>query len=270
MTTPILVTGGTGRLGGRLVPRLVELGAGREVRVLTRGRRPDQAGPRYLTGDLDTGAGVDAAVDGVGTIVHCAGNGRGDEATTRTLAEAAARAGSPHLVFVSVVGADRVPVTTAFDRALFGYFAAKLAAEKVVAGSGLPWTILRATQFHDLVLLVVRALAKPPLALVPAASFQPVDTGEVAARLAELAMGAPAGLLPDLAGPRVYGLDDLVRSYLAASGRRRPVVRVRVPGGAARAVRAGAVLAKGGTLGQGTWEAYLAQAVGRAPARQEP
>ena len=108
-------------------------------------------------------------------------------------------------MYISVVGADRVPVVSGIDRAMFGYFASKRAAERVVADSGLPWTTLRATQFHDLILTVARQLAKLPVMPVPAGvRFQPVDAGEVAARLVELALGAPAGLVPDLAGPRVY------------------------------------------------------------------
>jgi uncharacterized protein YbjT (DUF2867 family) len=94
-------------------------------------------------------------------------------------------------VNISVVGADRIPVASVLDRAMFGYFASKLAAERVVAGSGLPWTTLRATQFYDLIVMVARQMARLPV--MPAAAgfrFQPVDTGDVAARLVELALGA--------------------------------------------------------------------------------
>src|SRR5205814_10628822 len=122
----------------------------------------------------------------------------------RSPVRAAAQARARHLVFISVVGADRVPLVSGVDRAMFGYFGSKLAAERVVAGSVLPWSTLRATQFYDLLLLVARAIARLPLIPVPAGfKFQPVDTGEVADRLAELALGAPAGLVPDLAGPKV-------------------------------------------------------------------
>ena len=84
--------------------------------------------------------------------MHCAGAAKGDDEATRNLVRAAARAGAQHLVYISVVGADRVPVVSGVDRTMFGYFASKLAAEQVVADSGLPWTTLRATQFHDLFL----------------------------------------------------------------------------------------------------------------------
>ena len=174
MTSDILVTGGTGTLGRPVVRRLHE--AGREVRVLSRRSREAKEGIEYVTGDLATGDGIEAAVDGAEIIVHCAGSSKGDEDKARTLVRAAARAGTRHLVNISVVGADRVPVVSGADRAMFGYFASKLAAERVVADSGLPWTTLRATQFHDLILLVAQQMVKLPVIPVPAGfRFQPVE-----------------------------------------------------------------------------------------------
>jgi uncharacterized protein YbjT (DUF2867 family) len=259
---PILVTGGTGTLGRHVVRRLTD--AGRDVRVLTRGSRTDEAGVRYLTGDLLTGAGIGPAVDGVATIVHCAGSSRGDEVATQHLVSAAGGAGRPHLVYISVVGAERLPVRSRVDRAMFAYFDMKRKAERVVEGSGLPWTTLRATQFHDLILTVVQALTKLPMVPVPSrVAFQPVDTDEVAAHMVELALGPPSGLVPDIAGPRVHQTSELVRAYLDATGRRRLLVPIHLPGGAARALRSGANLPLGGTVGTRTWEEFLA---GRLPA----
>jgi uncharacterized protein YbjT (DUF2867 family) len=263
MTQPILVTGGTGTLGRCLVPRLRD--AGHDVRVLTRSSRPDEDGVTFVTGDLAAGDpaagdGIAKAVDGVATIVHLAGSSKGDEVKTRNLVEAAGRAGSPHLVYISVVGADRVPTDRRVDRAMFGYFRSKLASERVVAESGLPWTTLRATQFHDLILKMVQAMAKLPVIPVPSGMrFQPVETDEVAARLVSLALGEPAGLVPDLAGPRVYGAVELVHSYLLATNRRRPIVPLRLPGRGARAIRAGAATAPARAVGRRTWEDFLAE-----------
>jgi uncharacterized protein YbjT (DUF2867 family) len=254
---PMLVTGGTGTLGRLVVPRL--RAAGHDVRVLSRRRREGGDGVEFVTGDLATGEGIDAAVEGTEVVVHCAGGRTGDEVQARHLVRAAARAGTRHLVFISVVGADRVPLTSGVDRAMFGYLGSKLAAEEAVAGSGLPWTTLRATQFHDLLLAVVRQLARLPVVPVPAGfRFQPVDPDEVAARLVELARGAPAGLVPDLAGPRVHDAAALVRAYLRAAGRRRPILPVRLPGAAAAAFRAGANLAPDRAVGRRTWEEFLA------------
>ena len=260
MTTRILVTGGTGTLGRQVVPRLRD--AGSDVRVLSRRGHDAADGIEYVTGDLLTGAGIEAAVDGVATIVHCAGSNKGDDQATRNLVRAASGLAVQHLVYISVIGADRVPQVSAIDRTMFGYFGTKLAAEQVVATSGLPWTTLRAAQFHDLILMVSQAMAKLPVIPVPSGfRFQPVDSGEVAARLVELTLGAPAGLVPDLAGPRVYPVDDLLRSYLQAQGKHRPMLPVRLPGAAARAFRGGANLAPDRAVGHRTWEDFLADRV---------
>ena len=261
MTQPILVTGGTGTLGSRLVPRLRE--AGQEIRVLTRQHRADEPGVRYVTGDLSTGEGAAAAVEGVGTILHLAGSNKGDDVKTAHLVRAANAAGThPHLVYISVVGAERIPVTSTLDRAMFGYFASKRASERVIEQSGLPWTNLRATQFHDLLLTVVRPLAKLPIALIPAGSFQPIETDEVAARLVELALGTPAGLVPEMGGPQILAAKDIMRTYLRALGKNKPVVAMPQPGGAARAVKSGANLTPNHAVGKKTWTQFLADRVG--------
>jgi uncharacterized protein YbjT (DUF2867 family) len=115
---------------------------------------------------------------------------------------------------------------------------------------------------HDLTLLTIRQLARLPVVPVPAGwRVQPVNSGEVADRLVELALGAPAGLVPDLGGPRIYKLTALVRSYLRAHGKRRPILPVPLPGQAARAYRAGANLAPDRAVGRRTWEEFLAARV---------
>jgi uncharacterized protein YbjT (DUF2867 family) len=252
----ILVTGGTGTLGRYVVPQLRD--AGCKVRVLSRRSREAGESIEFVTGDLATGEGIEAAVEGVEIIVHCAGSRKGDEDKALNLVRAASRAGTRHLVYISVVGADRIPVESFVDRAMFGYFASKLAAERVVADSGLPWTTLRATQFYDSILMVARAMAKLPVVPVPAGCrFQPVDAGEVAARLVQLTLGEPAGLIPDLGGPQVYTMADLLRGYLHANHRRRLIVPVWQPGQAARAFRAGANLTPERAVGRRTWEEFL-------------
>ncbi len=259
----ILVTGGAGVLGRLVVKQLSA--AGYPVRGMSRQARPadDWPGTEWVQADLETGAGIEAAVEGTEIIVHCAGSNKGDEEKTRNLVRAASRAGVRHLVYISVVGADRIPIESFIDRTMFGYFASKLAAEHIVADSGLPWTTLRATQFHYLTLKVAESMAKLPVVPLPAGfQFQPVDEGEVAARLAELALGTPAGLVPDMGGPKVYSMADLLRGYLSASHRHRPIMPVWLPGKAARAVRDGANLAPERAVGHRTWEEFLADRVG--------
>jgi uncharacterized protein YbjT (DUF2867 family) len=260
MTATILVTGGTGTLGRHVVRGLRD--AGRDIRVLSRHSHASGDGIEYVTGDLLKGEGIEPAVDGAGIIVHCAGSSKGDDEATRNLVRAASRAGAQHLVYISVIGVDRIPVVSGIDRTMFGYFGSKLAAERVVADSGLPWTTLRAAQFHDLLLTVAQQMAKLPVIPVPARfRFQPVDAGEVAGRLVELTLGTPSGLVPDMGGPRVYGIADLLRAYLRARGKRRMMVPVWIPGKAARAFRAGANLAPERAVGHRTWEDFLAERV---------
>jgi uncharacterized protein YbjT (DUF2867 family) len=243
----VLVTGGTGVLG-RQVVRLLDGKA--EVRVLS--RRPNGQ-PGFVQGDLDTGEGLAAASDGVDVIAHCASPAdyrrpQRDVEGTRRLLDAA-RSQHPHVVYISIVGVDRIPL---------GYYQAKLATEQLIRGSGLSWTVLRTTQFHDLVLTFVMLLSKWPFALVPRGfRSQPVDAGDVAVRLVSLVLGEPAGRVPDLGGPRVESSEDLVRTYLSLTRRRLPVLRMPLYGQIAAAFRAGGHLAPGGQRGTRTFEEYL-------------
>lgn len=228
----ILLTGGTGTLGRRLRPLLAD--AGHDVRVLSRRERPAGETPRsWARGDLRKGLGIDGAVEGVDAIVHCA-TGRGDVEALRELVRAAETAGSPRLVYISIVGVDRIPL---------GYYRSKLECERILERSGLPFTILRATQFHDLIAGLFRAQRISPFLLTPAASVQPIDTADVAARLAELASGPAQGRVPDLGGPEVLEGRELARLYLDATRSRRIPVPVRLPGAFFAALAAGENLA---------------------------
>jgi uncharacterized protein YbjT (DUF2867 family) len=261
-TAPILVTGGTGTLGRLVVARLRE--AGRNVRVLSRGTHECQ-GIEFVRGDIATGEGVAAGVNSVDVVVHSAGSAKGDGDKARHLVAAASDARVRHIVFISVVGADRIPMSGRMDRTMFGYFGEKRAAEQAIETSGIPWTTLRATQFFDLSLMTAEGMAKLPLIPVPAGfRFQPVDAGEVADRLVELALGAPAGLVPAIGGPRVYDWAELIRAYLRAARKRRLIVRPRVPGAAAATIRDGANLAPDRAVGRRTWEQFLVERLGSA------
>jgi uncharacterized protein YbjT (DUF2867 family) len=251
MTSRVLVVGGTGTLGRVVVDQLLASGA--DVRILSRGRRRDRhSDVEHVRGDLRTGAGLEAAVSGVDTIVQCAEH-------VHHLVAAAKQADSRHLVYTSIVGIDRVP---------FGFYRRKLADEELIATSGMPWTVLRATQFHDLIAVLLRMLAKPPVLAVPAGvSFQSVDVGEVGERLAHLAVGEPVGRAPDFGGPQVRAVPDLARSYLAIVGKRRPILPVWLPGRVFRAYRAGGHLAPEHAQGTVTFEQYLTDqlAAGHVP-----
>jgi uncharacterized protein YbjT (DUF2867 family) len=220
--TRILVTGGSGVLGRDVVRQL--LAAGNEMRVLSRRARraDDPPAAEWTVGDLGTGAGLDGALRGAHVVVHCASNPRRprqDLAAARNLIAAARRAGSPHLIYVSIAGVDRVP---------YGYYQIKLEVERLIEQSGLPWTVLRATQFHDLLCYIFQWATRLPVLVLPAGvSFQPADTGDVAFRLAMLTTGEPAGHADDLGGPLVQPVGELARAWLQAVSLRRPLVPVR-------------------------------------------
>jgi uncharacterized protein YbjT (DUF2867 family) len=234
----ILVTGGTGMVGREVVRRL--LADEHEVRVLSRRGRPlgqERLPVRWFRGDLRDGRGLAAALPGCDAVVHCATTGRRADVTlTRNLVDAARRGGDPHLVYVSVVGVDRVPGVP--------FYRAKLACERIVALSGLPWTVLRATQCEGSVRRLVRAQRALPVVVTLGGGvpLRPLPEALLGERLAELAVAGPAGRVPDLAGPAVRTVEELTRAALDEAGGRRPVLPVRLPGRAYRAARDGALL----------------------------
>lgn len=196
MRNRIVVTGGTGLLGRLVVKRLHDKAD--EVRIMSRKAQTGSGNGRYTqaTADLHSNQGAADAVADIDVIVHCAtAYGRGSEAQiTGSLIKAARQAGTPHLIYISIVGVDRVPL---------GYYQDKLAAERLIAQSGLRYTILRATQFHDLLRTLFAGTARAPVMPVPDFRIQPIDASEVADRLADLAVGQPVGRAPDIAGPQV-------------------------------------------------------------------
>ena len=244
MTTTTLVTGATGTLGTPTVTRL--RAAGHDVRALSRRR-----GAGLTTADLLGGAGLAEALDGDDVVVHLATGprGKGDPAMARPLLHAARQAGVGHLVLVSIVGIDDIPMP---------YYRDKLVVERLVRESGVPHTILRATQFHSLVeglLTVQRAL---PVVLAPDIPLQPIAVDDIADRLVELAGSAPAGRVPDIGGPEQRRVPDLARLWGRTTGTRRPVVPVRLPGRTFAAYRAGHALVAGAPYGRRTFAEHLA------------
>jgi uncharacterized protein YbjT (DUF2867 family) len=240
----ILVTGGTGTLGRAVVARLRADGS--DPVVLSRRAAPDR-----VVGDLDTGAGLVEALRGVSVVLHAATRNGHDVAGTERLVAAARAAGvEPHLVFVSIVGIDRVPLP---------YYREKLAVERVVEGSGLPWTTQRATQFHALLDMIFTATRRlPVLPVLAATDVQPIDVRDVAERLVALVAAAPAGRVPDIGGPQVHPMADFATEWRTAHGSRRRVLPVRLPGPIGRGYRAGGQLTPGHADGRITFAEFLA------------
>jgi uncharacterized protein YbjT (DUF2867 family) len=245
----VLVTGGTGTLGREVVDNLLVCGI--TVRVLS--RRPQLSGSpevEWTIGDLRKGEGIDEALQGIDTVIHCASR-FSDATSARHLLRGATNAERPFIVYISIVGVDRVPLR---------YYRSKLEVERLIERSELPWTTLRSTQFHNLIAGACRTLARSPVMFLPAqTSFQPIDVKEVATRLVELASAAPAERVPDMGGPEILGTGELAASYLDAAVLRRPFVPVRLPGKAFAGFREGGHLAPEHAVGTVTFEEFLAE-----------
>lgn len=251
---PVAVAGGTGVVGRHVVDVLAERGV--PAVVLSRSHGVDLlagAAPE-LSRVLD---GVDAVVDclNVATL-------RRDRAvdfftrTSRLLVDAGRRAAVRHHVVLSIVGIDRVRT---------GYYAGKLQQEQVVRHSGVPATIVRATQFHEFAEQVLDRGAVGPVHLVPRIRVQPAAARQVAELLVDVALGPVLGTAPEIAGPAVHELPDLARDVLRARRRRGVVLGVRAPGQAGRAMAAGALLPEGEPRQTGTtFASWLAAQPGTA------
>lgn len=250
----VAVVGGTGTLGAAVVARLVERGD--EVLVLSRGSRGGAsapAGASHRRVDLTTGEGLGAALAGVDAVIDAANSQKQAGPVlvegTRRLLEAEAGAGVGHHLAISIVGCDRVPM---------GYYEVKVEQERAVAAGAVPWSLLRATQFHPLVADMLAAAARWRLRPTGAARVQPVDVGVVATRLADAVHAAPAGRLPDLGGPEVRTLSEMGRAWREAHGRRLLPLRVPSLGKLGHALRDGGLCDPAAATPGPTFEQWLA------------
>jgi uncharacterized protein YbjT (DUF2867 family) len=250
----ILVTGGTGVLGREIVE--VAEAAGHAVRVGSRGPRRTgvPAAREWAVMDLVSRTGIDEAVAGVDVVVHAASDPKSSQASdvdgTRALVEACRRLGVGHFVYVSIVGIDRIPVR---------YYQHKLAAEGIVSAGGVPFSILRATQFHPFLDQLLTAAARVPLVMPLPAGFQiqSVDVTEVARRLLRCVDDGPGGRLPDFGGPEAMTLRDAARLWRDARGVKKPLLSLPLPGRAAAALRTGANTVPAGEHGTLRWRDWL-------------
>jgi uncharacterized protein YbjT (DUF2867 family) len=244
----VLLTGSTGRLGRRLPVPLQA--AGYTVRQMSR----RGTGPGGVRGDLATGRDLGHAAAGAEVIVHAASDPRGDPwqvdvAGTRRLVAAVDRERLRHLVYVSIVGVDRIP---------YAYYRAKFAAEQVLLASGLPVTLLRVTPFHDSVDLLLDSARRGPVLPVPMGwRAQPVDVGEVAAHIADMVSAAPTGGVLEYGGPEELTAAHLARAWAGVRAPGTHVVATPVPGKLGAAFRDGAAVPSGGTRGRRTYAEHL-------------
>jgi uncharacterized protein YbjT (DUF2867 family) len=244
----VLVTGATGRLGKHLLDPL--RAAGHTVKGMSR----RGTGPGGVRGDLASGFDLRPALSGAEVVVHAASDPRGDPwqvdvAGTRRLVEAVDRDRLRHLVYVSIVGVDRIP---------YGYYRAKFAAEQVLLASGLPVTLLRVTQFHDFVDFLLDTARRGPVLPVPMGwRVQPVDVGEVAAHIVEVVAAPPSGGVVEYGGPEELTAADLARAWAGVHAPGSHVVATPLPGKLGAAFRDGAAVPTAGARGSRTYAEHL-------------
>ncbi len=200
-----------------------------------------------MVGDLSRGGGLEAAIGPVEVIVHCATNRRKDAPATQRLLDAAKEAGVGHVVFISIVGVDDIP---------YPYYRDKVVIEAIVAESGIPFTILRATQFHDFVAMFLRPQRLLPWMTVLDFECQPIAVEEAAARLAELAAAPPAGRVADIGGPEHLHFRTLAEQWQAAQGTRKKIRMLRLGGATIRAFQQGHHMTELPGYGTGTFAEY--------------
>lgn len=234
----VAVIGGTGVLGRLVVAELVERGD--EVLALSRSRPAAElpGGASHRRVDLVGGEGLDTGLAGVEAVVDASNAPPAPRRRARQvlvegserLLRAEAEAGVRHHVTISIVGCDRVPMA---------YYGAKVAQEQAVESGPVPWSLLRATQFHTLLDWAFASAARFRVLPTGTARVQPIDPAAVAVRLADVTHGGPAGRLPSLAGPEVKTLSELARTWRQAKGGSLLPVRIPMIGRRGRALRAG-------------------------------
>lgn len=225
----IAIAGGTGVVGG-MTARVAEE-RGHEVRILSRACGIDVLAG---TGVAAAIAGADVLIDTLGVQTQSAQRATAFfTAATEALQRAEQESGIGHHVALSIVGVDRVPR---------GYYAGKIAQERSVEVGGIPWTILRATQFHEFAGQLCERARLGPIRLAVRMRTQPVAVRAVAERLVDLAEAGPVGRARDLAGPREESMAEMMRAWAAHHGHRGRMPAIRLPGGFGRAMVDGSIL----------------------------
>ena len=250
----VLVTGGTGTLGRHVVTLLRQ--GGHRARIMSREPRGHVDA---VKGDLRTGVGLAKALSGMDAVVHAASATRQplrgwsvDVRGTRRLLGLAREAHVNHLVYVSIVG---------IDTSTYPYHKTKLKTEAFVRENIVPWSILRATQFHEFVEVVLRGFSRlPAIFAVPLAwQLQPVDSKEVAQRVVDVVLGKPAGMLPDFGGPEIRELQSLAQAWMLARKDNRRLVNLNLPFKFSRQFAEGLITSSDHKEGKITFDEYLAE-----------
>lgn len=250
----VLITGGT----GALAREIITAAHSPDITLRSTSRRPFAASvaqTEWIGADLASGDGLPNALRNVDVVIHTASDVKRSQQVdvegTRRLLTAAQAAGVGHVIFVSIVGIDAIPLQ---------YYRRKRVAEREIETGPVPYSILRATQFHSLIDIGITTAARFPLMIPLPADFkiQSVSTRDVAVRLWQAVTAGPQQRLPDFVGPDIMTLGDAAREWKAARSIVKPVMPLFIPGKIAAAFRAGMNTVATGPRGTSTWREWLA------------
>lgn len=254
----ILLTGGTGTLGKEIAQQLITGNHNFKV-LISRNHSEEPKGVTLISGDITKKETLTASPKDTDIIIHCASNSQNhqevDVIGTKNLLDSAP-VGLSHFVYISIVGVDK---------SSFPYYQAKYKAEQLVMQSGLPWTIIRATQFHSFVLL---RFIKPfvpngdePLKIPQGLKFQSIDIKDVGSVIVKQSLGEPLNSIILLGGPEVLTLEQMTESYLKLQDKSNIIEPQPVEGSIHDLFRSGINLCPDNANGKITWKEYLRSAV---------
>lgn len=222
----VLITGGTGTLGKQLCAQLDTHGVQYQV-----GTRKSNLGEKYITMDLVQNVGVSDAIAGKEIIFHLATDMKKETVATQNLIRALGTNSDVHLIYISIVGIDKVP---------FPYYKRKLASENVIKQSGIPYTILRATQFHEFANNILETLLKYRVGFLPKKIvLQTIGSEVVASELYKISKRKAQNATNEIGGPIIQNLNQMCQIWLCQTHRKRWIINLPIPGQLGRTFKGG-------------------------------
>ncbi len=251
----VLITGGTGTLGQEISKQLIEKGY--EVNILSSKEKPEIVFfSNIIQGDLTDPTSLKEAVERADILIHCASNPRNAQVVdiegTKNLLSLLDSNTCKHFIYVSIAGVDKSD---------YPYYQTKYTVENLIKASGLPYSILRATQFHDLVLYRIiqvfdQGIGKP--IQIPAnMQFQSIDKIDVATSIVDLVASKPTYDITAIGGPEVLTLEVMIQTYLAQSGRNEMIEYIEPTTAFYQVFTTGINLCPNNAIDGITWEEYL-------------
>ena len=259
----VLVVGGSGVLGSAVVHTLQKqpvnflIGSRNQIKKDSYSRVNQLMDVPWTPIDLVTQAGLSEALAGVDTVIHLAsapgkiGREFAEIVITRNLLKAVRQSDVKHLIYISIVGVDKIQ---------YGYYKAKREAEVLIQESRVPYSILRATQFHDLIDFAIGKLMSLPVGFMPKKLLdQPIDVAPVAHELYRLGQSGAQQTILNLGGPEVHDMGTMTQLWMKYRHVAKPIIPIPIIGGVMKSFATGEHICPEKAVGSTTWEEYLAK-----------